>query len=153
MEFLGLMEAFGMDVGIGALEPDFDRVCRVDIDGMRVSFLEMPQSGQLVTWAAVCEPPPEGREQLYQMLMEAMFMGRETGGGAFSVDAETGSVYLHRFDALQTMDLDSFKAMLEKFANVLENWRRRVADFRPQTSDGPQGVAFGQFGMDGFLQV
>ena len=84
MEFLGLMEAFGMDVGIGALEPDFDRVCRVDIDGMRVSFLEMPQSGQLVTWAAVCEPPPDGREQLYQMLMEAMFMGRETGGGAFS---------------------------------------------------------------------
>ena len=159
MEFEDLMAAFGRELGIPELGQGRDGVCNIEVDGMSVSFMAMSRTGQLVTWADVCVAPPEGREQLYQMLMEAMFMGRATAGGSFSIDRETGNVYLHRFDTLQTLDLDSFKAMLEKFVNVLEEWRQRIADFRPDAtvstvlSDQPGGNMPGGFGLGGFLQV
>ena len=130
MEFEDLMAAFGRDVGIAGLGPERDGVCSIEVDGMRVSFLSMPGTGQLVTWADVCAAPPEGREQLYQTLMEAMFMGRATNGAMFAVPAGGETICLQRFDALATLELDGFKAMLEAFVNDLEHWQKFVAEFR-----------------------
>ena len=97
---------------------------------MTVSFAELKDAGQLLTLAEVCEPPPETQSRLYRMLMEAMHMGSATGGAMFSVAPQGEMIFLQRFDALAALDCDGFKAMLEKFVNVLEEWRRAVAAFR-----------------------
>lgn len=135
MDFKDLMREFGGKVGLDDLQPDGENTCRVDIDGMGVSFMGHVESGTIVTWAEVGEPPPEGVDMLYRVLMEAMFMGQGTGGSAFSIEPQTGNIYLHRVDPLLIMDIDSFCAMLEKFVNVLEQWRKMVADFRPVAAE------------------
>lgn len=48
----------------------------------------------------------------------------------FSVAPDGEMIFLQRFDALAALDYDGFKAMLEKFVNVLEEWRQTVAAFR-----------------------
>ena len=48
----------------------------------------------------------------------------------FSVAPDGEMIFLQRFDALAALDYDGFKAMLEKFVNVLEEWRQAVAAFR-----------------------
>ena len=160
MEFTELMKGFATKVGMTGLQLAEDGVCRVEIDGMAISFVEVPETRQLVTWAEVGEPPPEGRERLYRVLMESMYMGKATGGSTFSIDSESGLVYLFRLDPLPLLDLDTFMLMLEKFVNVLEEWRKIVADYREVASDLEKTAAEAdeqvrQMGMgaNGFMQV
>lgn len=158
MEFTELMRKFAEKVGIADLPVSEDGVCRVEIDGMNVSFIEVPETRQLVTWAEVGEPPPEGRERLYRVLMESMYMGKATGGSTFSIDSETGLVHLFRLDPLPLLDLDTFTPMLERFVNVLEEWRKIVADYRGVASQlekaaATEEVATRQMGANGFMQV
>ena len=130
MELKEIMAAFAAETGMQELKPDDGGVFHVMIDEMPVSFGEIKDAGQLVTLAQVCEPPPETRNRLYRVLMEAMHMGTATGGAMFSVAPDGEMIYLQRFDALQALDYDGFKSMLEKFVNVLEQWRGIIAVFR-----------------------
>lgn len=157
MDFTELMQAFGAKVGLEGLAPDGDDTCRIDVDGMSISFMEHRESGTVVTWAEVSEPPPEGVSVLYRVLMESMFMGQATGGSTFSVEPETGKIFLHRVDPLQAFDLDSFCSMLERFVNVLEQWRKLIVDFRPVAAEVDKAVSgkgeeMPSFG-GGFMQV
>lgn len=130
MELKEIMAAFAAEMGLEALTPDKGGRFHVAVDEMTVSFAELTDAGQLVTLAQVCEPPPETQSRLYRVLMEAMHMGAATGGAMFSVAPDGEMIYLQRFDALAALDYDGFKAMLGKFVNVLEEWRRLVAAFR-----------------------
>lgn len=158
MDFKDLMSGFGAKVGIPDLAPDSENTCRIDIDGMSVSFMQHQESDMVVTWAEVSEPPPEGVTILYRVLMESMFMGQGTGGSTFSIEPESKKIFLHRLDPLALMDLDSFCTMLEKFVNVLEQWRKLIADFRPVAeeigkSSGEAAPGPLDGGMGGFMQV
>lgn len=130
MDLKEIMTAFAAESGIEDLAADENGAYHLGIDDMGVSFLEIPEGGRLATWAEVCDIPPEGRERLYQVMMEAMFMGSATGGAMFSVEPGGETIYLQRVDALSVMDLDGFKTMLERFVNVLEEWKKLVSDFR-----------------------
>ena len=130
MELSEIMSAFAAEMGLGSLAPDADGVFHVGIDEMTVSFAELKDSGLLVTLAKVCEPPPGTQARLYRVLMEAMHMGTATGGAMFSVAPDGEMIYLQRFDALKALDYPGFRTMLERFVNVLEQWRRLVAAFR-----------------------
>ena len=99
------------------------------IDDMTVSFEADEASGELATYALVGELPPEGREQLYRLMMEAMFRGEGTDGATLSIAHDSDKVYLHRIDPLAVLDLESFKSILERFVNVLEEWRKQLDNF------------------------
>ena len=157
MEFRELMKQFGATIGIEGLAPDETNACSVEIDGMAVAFVEDPEAGTLTTMAEVCEPPAEGEAMLYRVLMQSMFMGEGTAGAVFSVKPDTGRIFLHRTDPLVALDLDAFCAMLEKFVNTLERWRKDIADFRPVAKAVEQAAAAAESPLDrpsdGFLQV
>lgn len=156
MEFHELMKQFGERVGLADLAPGDSGVCRVGIDDMLVLFREDVETARIMIWAEVGEPPPEGRERLYRLLMEAMFMGQATGGATFSIESGSGKVYLQRNEFLSALDTDSFFGMLEKFVNVLEEWRKLVVDFRPPAGEQERETAAEPapgFGSGGFMQV
>lgn len=158
MEFSELMRGFAGQVGLSDLPMAKDGSCRFDIDGMSVSFVEVPETRQLLTWAEVGEPPPEGRERLYAVLMEAMFMGQATGGSTFALNPESRSIQLFRLDPLTLLDQDAFLAMLEKFVNVLEQWRKMLGEFSAVAPEMAKTEAASaeesrQLGLGEFLQV
>ena len=131
MELSEIMEQFAQKIGLADFAPDADGSYRLAIDDMTVSFVDEGESRTLATYAEIGDPPPEGVTALYRVLMEAMFMGQATCGSAFSVEPNSGKIFLHRVDSLAALDADAFSAMLEKFVNVLEQWRKLIADFRP----------------------
>ena len=151
------MGQFGAKVGLPGLAPGDTGVCHVQIDEMQVSFREDPESAAILTRAEVGEPPPEGEAMLHRVLLQSMFADESLGGTFFSVDPETGRIYLNRVDPTATLDLDSFCRMLEKFVNALEEWRKALADFRPvaeaikkeESAAEPES----DFRAGGFLQV
>ena len=128
MELKDLMEGLAAEAGMDGVAPDDGGAYHLGIDGMRISLLEA--GGRLALWADVGEPPPEGRERLFRTLLESSFMGEGSGGAAFAIDAKSGRVVLQRIETSGSLDLAGFKSMLEKFVNVLETWRKTVADFR-----------------------
>lgn len=160
MDLKEIMAAFAAESGIESLVADENGAYHLCIDEMSVSFMENPESRRLATWAEVCHVPSEGRERLYQVMMEAMFMGSATGGAMFSVEPGGATIFLQRVDSLETMDIDGFKAMLELFINVLEEWRKLAADFRdiaPELDSVQQEAAEESrqlgLGTGGFMQV
>ena len=156
MEIDELMREFAVASGIDDVRSDGEGAYHFDIDGMSVSFAAVPETGDMITWADVAEPPPEGRERIYHSLLEAMFMGEGSGGATFSVARDTGRICLHRIDPLATLDFDRFRAMLERFVNVLETWRKLIADFRevaPDLDRASESEARSGLGLDGCMRV
>ena len=160
MELKEIMAAFGAEIGIADLSADEDGVYAVDIDGMIVSFAEDREGGRLVTFAEIGEPPQEGREHIYRLLLETMHQGGETGGATFTVSPDSGTVCLRRSDPLESMTPAGFATMLEAFVNALEDWREAIVDFRDvgPAIDVAKRDAVAErrrFGMgeDGFVQV
>ena len=158
MELKDLMEAFGAAFKIADLKPNDAGIYTVKIDEMKVSFASDPDSPRLVTWGEVGALPPEGREKLFRVLLESMYMGKATGGATFCIDPETETLSIFRSDPLPLLDLETFSAMLEKFANVLGEWRKIVADYREVASKLEKVAAadeesLRQLRMSGFMQV
>ena len=152
MELKELMEGLAAEAGAVGVAPDEGGAYHLGIDGMRISFLEA--GGCLAVWADVGEPPPEGRERLFRTLLESTFMGEGAGGAAFAIDAKSGRVILQRIEASGVLDLIGFKAMLEKFVNVLEKWRKLVSDFRDvapslDAAGEEESVLMRQYGLGG----
>lgn len=160
MELRELMGGLAAACGIDGMATDDDGVYNLSVDDMTVSIMSLDESGQLVIWAEVCEPPPEGRECLYRLLMQSMFMGQATDGAMFSIESESGKVYLQRIEFLSALDVESFTGLVEKFVNVLERWRKIIVDFRPVASEMERVAAEDSeidrqsgMGMGGFMQV
>ena len=160
MELKEIMSAFGSEAGLPGLEADGNGIYTIGIDEMVVSFAEDRQAGRLVTFAEVGAPPPEGRERFYRLLLETMYRGTATDGATFCMPPEGDAICLQRFDPLETLDLAGFKAILESFANVLEDWRKSLADFREiapalasaHEQDDAEARKF-DLGANGFMQV
>ena len=160
MELKEIMEAFAAEAGLEDVTADGDGTYALSIDEMVVSFAEDSEAGRLVTFAEVGDTPAEGCERFYRLLLETMYRGEATGGATFSVPPDSDMICLQRFDPLENMDLAGFKAMLESFVNVLEDWRQALADFRdisPALNDVKEREAdeVRQVGLgaEGFMQV
>ena len=158
MEFKELIGQFAREVGITDAVTDEAGAFRFAIDDMTVSFEANETVGELATYAQVGELPPEGREQLYRLMMEAMFRGEGTDGATLSIAHDSDTVYLHRYDSLAVLDLERFKSILERFVNALEEWRKMLVDFRAVIPAVERAVADGEkerqeLGRGEFMQV
>lgn len=158
MEFKEIVDYFAQAVGVPELAADENGVCSVDVDGMTLVMSEQKESRQLIVWSELGEMPAEGRDQLFQVLLQAMYMGIATEGAVFAIDPETKNLVMYRQEPLQFMEGSSFMAMFEGFVNVLERWRNLLADFRPVLGEVEQTAKREQedlreFRASGFLQV
>ena len=151
MTFEELMEEAGRTLGVDLLA--HDGTTQLEIDGMAVSVLEMPELEAVVLNGVIGEPPPQGLAALHRAMLEANFNFAGTAGATLAVDPDDGALTLTRLAPLPLLDTTKFLALLERFVNVLETWRTIVADYRPDES-APASPADGAPGLgDGFLQV
>lgn len=162
MDLNELMEKFAAEIGLEEFGADADGAYRLLIDEMPVSVFPA-QDDHLALVAPVGEPPPDavaGRERIFRLLLESAHLGRGTASAFFSVDAETGEICLQRLESMAALDFDGFKLLLDNFVNVLAEWRRIVADFRPVAAKVDEEVREDEetlrsmaMGADGFMQV
>ena len=124
-----------------------DGGCTLDIDGMSVTIQEIDELSSISTMAEIGEPPPQGLEKLFESMLAANHLFAGTGGSTISFDGEKRRFYLCRVDRAELMDFEAFQSMLEKFVNVLETWRKMLADYRPE--EGGDNVK----SFDDFLMV
>lgn len=156
MEFKQLMSEVGVKCGIGEIPVDEDGVAMLQADGILLSFIEIPATQQLVTYAVVAEKPEGSLERLYETLFEAQYLGAVTSGATFSLSPD-GEIVLHRMDALVDMDVATLMKTMETFLNLVDKWREVIGAYRPdelpQNDDDANVPGLG-LGMDsGFMTV
>ena len=151
MTFDELIRDFGGKIGV-ELTPT-DGAVALAVDDMSVLIQELPELDAVVLLGEIGEPPPEGLERLLTAMLDANHLFAGTGGGTLSRDPESGKFHLCRWESLALADGESFAAVVEKFVNVLETWRKLVADYRPPAADVAEGAGAPAFGQNGFLQI
>ena len=149
MTFDELMAEAGKALGVEMLV--HDGATQLEIDGMDVSFVEMPELESVVLNGVVGEPPPQGLAALHRAMLEANFNFSGTAGATLAVNPDGGALTLTRLAPLPLLDAEKFLSLLEGFVNVLETWRKIVADYRPDESSPDASDAPGLGGS--FLQV
>lgn len=135
MEYTELLKGFAARVGLAGLSSDDEGGCCVDIDGMSVTILELPQTQSVVLYGPVGDLPVEGRAEFLGVLLQANYLGQGTSGATLSQEGESGPICLHQVLPLALTDVDSFFDAFEKFVNTLETWRKLAADYRPGAAE------------------
>lgn len=125
---------------------------------VRILLQDEPARNVVLLSADLGEPPPEGRERLFQTMLEANNLFSGTAGATLALDAATGRA---RLQAVETPDAlaNDVEGRLVPFVETALVWARAIADFRPVAaaeaeadSDGGAGegaahLTGGGFGM------
>lgn len=127
MTFGGLIGSLGERLGVEI--EDAGGAAAVEIDGA-AGILQ--DAGELLLLRAeVGDLPEEGGEALLASAMRANFLYQGTGGSTLALDPDTGRLVIQKYNWLERLDPETVFAMLERFADTTDAWRRILADFRP----------------------
>ena len=158
MQLNEIISMFCTEFGVEGVQPDEDGAYALAIDDMTLSFAE--SGGTLVMASDVGELPAEGRERLYRLMLTAMHGEDAADGAVFSVDDGRDTAVLHRRDELSTLTFEAFKARLEKFVNVIEEWRGILQDLAPlaeaideENARQAEETTLSGLNAEGFIQV
>ena len=130
MELNELIPAFAAKLGIEGLEVK-DGSCSLEIDGIPMEMIEMPEGKAMVLTAIIGPPPLEKTEDFYELLLQANTESLGMQAMAFGKMPESSNLILQWRILTQNLELDAFCTELETFINKVEQWRQALEDFRP----------------------
>lgn len=132
MEFDQVLKEANEHYGQEIFVLDEQNACRASVgDGLIIEVLYVPEVERVVLSADIGAEPPENRDRVYRLMLQAQYMFRGTAGASFALDGDTGAVYLEKPMPLATMTPESFVDSFETFACVARKWRETLADFVP----------------------
>ena len=144
MTFKEYVASLAKELGVEiAIEGDACAFSLGSAEGDKVEILLQgcDARGALLMCADLAEPPPEGRERLFQTLLEANDLSGDTAGATLSLVPRTGHVRLQRYDDMNTLaGIGPAKALIA-FADTATAWKRLVADFRAAPPKGSDGMS------------
>ena len=130
MELNELIPAFAAKLGIEGLEVK-DGSCSLEIDGIPMEMVEMPEGKAIVVTAIIGPPPLEKTEEFFELLLQANTESLGMQAMAFGKLPDSSNLILQWRIPTQNLTLDAFCAELEAFINKVEQWRQALEDFRP----------------------
>lgn len=133
MTFADIVAALSKDLGT-TIETEED-VCAIQVgttdgDAVTVIMHGLDECGAVLFAADLGEPPPEGRERLMRVLLQANDLFRDTAGATLSLDPDRGCIRLQRAMPTDTLALGGVGVAFTSFADTAAAWQKLVVDFR-----------------------
>ena len=135
-----LLSELASQLGLTSLELDENRVCRLIFDKQMVVDMEVPEDESALQLFGIVGPlPVDGREPVYQQLLEFNMPTDEPSAPYGAVDVESAEVLLCQSVTLPT-SVGTFSQLLEAFLNQLESWQEQLssAGHAPPAAEPPQ---------------
>ena len=149
MEIGTLLERFGNDTGLGRLALDDADSYTFLVDEMKISLMHVAEGGRLLLFADIAELPEAGLSGMLLAALRANYLFRGTSGATLAVRPDSSMLFLNRSLILDGLSYEDFVQALSGFTNTLAEWRRLMADYRPEVpayeDDGPDPMSFGKF--------
>ena len=128
MNAADLIAEIGSQMNLPSLRLDENGQCRLVFDEKTVVDVEQDEAaGRLHLYSVLGRLPHEGREALYEQLLEANLFGRDTGGAVLAVDLFEDEVLLARTLATERLDFTEFAQIMGSFVDYCEAWSQRLA--------------------------
>lgn len=147
-----LLKAFGQSIGMPDLKMDEENRCNLLFDDMAVSFELSEKQNSMYIYSQVAALTTDERDKVSAALLDANYVFRGTGGAAFGVEQETGSVVLIREERLEGFQLSQFEPIVETFVNLVEDWQQKLQELlmgnggaKPEPPDMPSTPNPGSF--------
>ena len=140
MTFADIIAALSKELGT-KIETDGD-VCAIqagatDGDSVTVLLHGLDECGAVLFVAVLGEPPPEGRDRLMRVLLEANDLFRNTAGATLSLDPDCGRVRLQRTFPADALAQGGVGIAFAAFADTAAAWQKLVSDFRAAPPEPP----------------
>lgn len=144
MTFADIVAALSKELGT-EIETEGD-VCAIQAgaaDGGSVTVIlhGLDECGAVLFAAVLGEPPPDGRDRLLRVLLEANDLFRDTAGATLSLDPDRGRIRLQRAFPADTLAQGGVGIAFAAFANTAAAWQKLVADFRAAPPEAPAARA------------
>jgi hypothetical protein len=144
MTFADIVAALSKELGT-EIETEGD-VCAIqagaaDGDSVTVILHGLDECGAVLLAADLGEPPPDGRDRLLRVLLEANDLFRDTAGATLSLDPDRGRIRLQRAIPADTLAQGGVGIAFAAFADTAAAWQRLVADFRAAPPEKAAGTA------------
>ena len=114
---------------LDALTPDDGGLVSVRVEdeyNLNLQFIEA--SNRILCFVEVATLPKSAGKEVYRDLMGGGLFGKETGGGYFTLEAETDTVvynYLFEFDQARR-EPEEFVDTLERILSLVDVWIQRI---------------------------
>ena len=124
MNYNDLMAELGKAVGLDDFGPDENGMCELYGEEATVTFQYVPEAEMVLTTGLVCKIENDVSLDFYRIFLEANFMFQRTRGSTLSVDPHSNAVMLARYDRLETLTIENFLPIVERFAATLVEWKK-----------------------------
>ena len=130
-----LGQAFGLELKVVQDTTVFEVVSDDGSTKVQILLQDSGERNLVLMSADLGEVPPEGRERLFQTMLEANNVFSGTVGSTLALDAASGNARLQRY--MPGDDLaNNVMCTLEPFIETALLWSRMIADYRPSV-DAP----------------
>ncbi|HMR30297.1 MAG TPA: type III secretion system chaperone [Geminicoccaceae bacterium] len=130
-----LLAAVGQQIGIAELALDDAGCCALSFDDVVVNFEADAESERLFLYAEVGDAPEGLAEALYRDILAANLLWQGTGGATLSLDAAGRRFVLGHAVPVGRIGEVDFVTTVERFVDIAETWRRRIAETGPQSAE------------------
>ena len=131
MDSFELIKSFGERLGI-TIERNPNGTYPFEIDGRAFTIHDITECDRIVLLGDLGHPPPESKEKLCVMLLEAQHILKGTAGATFSIDPQTENFTLCKAMIPAILDKDSFFTEAESFINTFHTWADIIRDYRAE---------------------
>jgi hypothetical protein len=114
------IQRFSELIGVPIPPLDGDGFTQVSRGSATVGINVVEEKGFLMFLAPIMDVPAHNREALYRQLLELNYLATEDS--AFSIDRQSGRVYLRALRSLESLDFDEFVDLLDTVARVADEW-------------------------------
>lgn len=126
-EVNSLLEKLGASLGLQDLSLDENNHCILLFDDKVILNMELDENNELlVVYSYLGEVPFEGRENIFETLLESNFFWRNTQGATLGIDKHTQTVVLAYPMELPLKNKDIFEERLAVFVDVTEQWINKL---------------------------
>jgi hypothetical protein len=122
-----LLQSVGTSLGLPGLSLDANGHCVLLFDDKVVLNIELDSDKELmIIYSYIGEVPFEGRETIFEILLESNLFWRNTQGATIGIDKQTQTVVLAFPIELPLKRKENFEERLAIFVEITESWVNRL---------------------------
>lgn len=124
--FRALMSELGAGLGAPDMTPDEDGYIALTFDDVELHLQYEDDEAQVVAFTRLGEAEVTRSGQIYGMLLGANLFWQGTNGATFSIEPDSGLVFLADRHAVDSLSLERLNDWLENLLDTTVYWRKRL---------------------------
>ena len=122
-----LIRELSSELGVPDMHADESGYVALNIDELEIHLQYDKDQNRIVLFTRLSEVSVDRAAETYGLLLSANLFWQGTDGATFSIDFDTGRVFLADRQTLDGLTREALEKWLEGFVNIASYWLKRLA--------------------------